>query len=60
MYTALDMGISMTEFWDMSPRAVLMINREMGRRFDRQRDMTPALPASNPSGPVKLKRLPRP
>jgi len=60
MYTALDMGISMADFWDMSPRAILLINREMGRRFDRQREALPTVPASQQSGSVKLKRLPRP
>ena len=58
MYTALDMGISMADFWEMSPRAVLMINREMGRRFERQREVQPA--AAPHQNPVKLKRLPRP
>lgn len=60
MYTALDMGISLADFWEMSPRAVLMINREMGRRFDRQREPLPATPARQKTAPAKLKRLPRP
>lgn len=29
MYHALDLGISARDFWDMSPRAVLLIQAEM-------------------------------
>ncbi|MGN1069948.1 MAG: hypothetical protein ACI4P5_06015 [Candidatus Fimadaptatus sp.] len=49
LYRALDMGISASDFWRMSPRAVIVLLRRL------RRTQTPAQP-----GPVRLSYIPRP
>lgn len=57
------MGISVSDFWSMSPRAIMTINKEMARRFQKQlgpEKNASAAPAQRSTGSMQLRRLPRP
>ena len=56
MFHALDMGVSVESFWDMSPRAVVLLHREMRRAAGK------SAPARRPAEPqlVRLNYIPRP
>ena len=57
------MGISVSDFWSMSPRAIMTINKEMARRFQNQlgpEKNASAAPAQRSTGSTQLRRLPRP
>ena len=59
LYTALDLGISATEFWEeFTPRAVLLLAKA---RSKTERQNRPAKPGSAPQkGPLpKINRIPR-
>ena len=57
MYHALDMGVSVESFWDMSARAIVMLHREMRRSMA----VKPTEPQEAAEvGPVRLDYIPRP
>ena len=58
MYHALDMGISAADFWEMSPRAVVMLHQELRHSMPKTQQGSRRGPA--PSGPVRLDYIPRP
>lgn len=59
MYHALDMGLSAADFWDMSARAVVNLQREMIRTRRRALDRQERSRAEEARGP-RLNYLPRP
>lgn len=57
MYHAIDMGVSVESFWDMSARAIVMLHREMRRSMA----VKPTKPQDAAEvGPVRLDYIPRP
>ena len=59
MYHALDMGLTAADFWDMSARAVVNLQREMIRTRRRALDRQAGSRAEETRGP-RLHYLPRP
>ena len=53
---ALDMGLSAEAFWRMSPRAVIMLMREMRRGMNAQADAA----SGKDRDTVRLYYIPRP
>ena len=51
MYHALDLGVSWSDFWEMSPRAIFTLQRELARSIERQK--------GKGTGPKKLSYIPR-
>lgn len=64
MYSALDVGISARDFWDMSLRAVFNITWQMRRVQEaaalRQAQRLARSTPAAPTGDTRLARLPRP
>lgn len=59
MYHALDLGLSAADFWDMSARAVVNLQREMIRSRKRALSRQQKAKAEEARGP-RLNYLPRP
>lgn len=59
MYHAIDMGLSAADFWDMSARAVVELQREMIRTLKRALERQNQDKAEKERGP-RLSYLPRP
>ncbi len=61
MFHALDLGISVDEFWEMTPRAICVLLDEMARATQAAspRASVPARPAGTPQV-VRLDYIPRP
>ena len=59
MYHALDMGLTAAEFWEMSARAVVNLQREMIRTRRRALDRQKQARTEEARGP-RLNYLPRP
>lgn len=58
MYHALDIGISVDEFWEMTPRGILLLLDEM-MRANKVRGQQSSSAAAAPQV-VKLNYIPRP
>lgn len=56
MYHALDLGVSAEAFWRMSPRAIVLLLREMRKSAQRQQSS----PDESDDAPVRLNYIPRP
>lgn len=56
MFHALDMGVSAESFWAMSPRAIVLLHKEMRRGAKAQSGR----PRPDSDGPVRLDYIPRP
>ena len=54
MYHALDMGVSASDFWQMSPRAVWELTQEQIRSMERRSGKRPGKP-----GGQRLTYIPR-
>ena len=61
MYHALDMGISVTDFWEMTPRAICVLMDEMVRTSKAGAARQTSRPATaRERQVVKLDYIPRP
>ncbi len=60
MYHALDLGMTVAEFWDSTPRAICLLLEEMGRGQHRPAAERRAAGAAGPAQVVKLDYIPRP
>lgn len=56
MYHALDVGVSAEAFWRMSPRAIVLLLRELRKSAQRQHPLTD----EPDDAPVRLNYIPRP
>lgn len=54
MHQALDMGVSVREFWQMSPRAIWLLTQEQIRSIKRRSGKQPGKP-----GGQRLTYIPR-
>lgn len=60
MYHALDLGMTVAEFWDSTPRAICLLLEEMGRGQRRSAPGRGSARAAGPAQLVKLDYIPRP
>lgn len=60
MYHALDLGMTVAEFWDSTPRAICLLMAEMGRGQKQASANRKPGRHAGPAQVVKLDYIPRP